>query len=203
MPKILANELDRLVQNALLFADAEAMRIQEVYFYFASDGLSIYACDDYVTISDNSYIETPDKEFSLSVSDTEKLGKWIKEDKKVVHKSEIDIRFKMTGVIFESEDSETKIFLPYINPSTLWGKVLILLNEDQKPMLILDFAIRPERLDRIHRLKAPREENKEAPIHIRGIDINTHLILQFKKGSSIVGAIQPVRIDLVKEEFLW
>lgn len=206
--KIPAPELDRIVQNALLYADEKAMRLNEVLFTSNPGYLGVYSCDDYVVVHDYCSADSPLRDFALSVSNTKDLGDWIKKDKKVVHKYDITIRSKMTGMIFECdevpyEDSDEESPGLFFSDSPTnwdsWKLVFELLNEDNMPRVIPDFAIRPERLAKLARLKA----DKEAPIHMRGIDINNHLIIQFKKGLTLTGAIMPVDQSYVKEEFLW
>lgn len=198
--KIPAPDLDRLVQNVLLYSDKKAIRLQEVFFVFGGETLSAYACDDYIAVGDSipleEYYQIP--EMAFTVADTEKLGEWIKKDKKVVHKTDIEVKRKMTGFLFDADDDS--IFINDIAPNfEAWDLVFDLLSEENRPMMILDYAVRPERLVKLARLKS----DKEAPLHFRGVDINGHLIVQFKKGATCVGAIMPVDKSYVKEEFLW
>lgn len=205
--KIPAQDLDRIVQNALLYADPKAIRLQEVLFETPGDGnLYVYSCDDYVAVSDYAPFDLRLRRFpfSFKVEDVEKLGAWIKQDKKVVHKYEITIQPKMTGIIFECDDTSTdedsdNIFLTDRNPSSLWGTVSEILNLDLDGFYAPDWAIRPERLVKLARLKA----DKEAPIIIRGVELKQKFLVQFKKGRSIVGAIMPVDQDYVDEDYLW
>jgi hypothetical protein len=205
--KIPAAELDRLVQNALLYSDPKAMRLQEVLFETPGDGnLYVFACDDYVAVSDYAFFDLRVRKFpfAFSIPDLEVLGDWIKKDKKVVHKFGITIQPKMTGVIFECDETSTdeesdNIFLSDQKPSELWGTVFEILNLDLEGFYAPDWAIRPERLVKLARLKAA----KEAPIVIRGVELKQKFLVQFKKGSSIVGAIMPVDQSYVDEDFLW
>ena len=205
--KIPAAELDRLVQNALLYSDPKAMRLQEVLFETPGDGnLYVFACDDYVAVSDYASFDLRVRKFpfAFSIEDIETLGDWIKKDKKVVHKFGITIQPKMTGDIFECEETSTdeesdNIFLSDRKPSELWGTVFEILNLDLEGFYAPDWAIRPERLVKLARLKAA----KEAPIVIRGVELKQKFLVQFKKGSSIVGAIMPVDQSYVDEDFLW
>jgi hypothetical protein len=204
--KIPAKDLDRVIQNVLEYADPKAVRLNEVLFVLGGDTLSCFSCDDYIAVTDSLEAELDSYEFALTIEDVEALGDWIKKDKKVVHKYDIILRPKMTGFIFEcsetspDEDTSDNIFLSYQKPKwESWDMVMDLLNEENDVVPFHDFAIRPERLVKLNKLKA----DKEAPIHIRGVDINYHLILQFRKGSTLRGAIMPVDKSYVQEEFLW
>lgn len=210
--KIPAPDLDRLIQNLLLYADPKAMRIQEVLFETPGDGnLYGYSCDDYVAVSDFIPCDIRIRKFpfSFSIPDLEALGDWIKKDKKVVHKYGIEIRPKMTGVIFECDETSTdedadNFFIADRKVSELWNTVFEILNLDLDGFYAPDFyapdwAIRPERLVKLARLKA----DKEAPIVIRGVELKQKFLVQFKKGKSIVGAIMPVDQTYVDEDFLW
>lgn len=202
--KVTAPDLDRVVQNALLYADKKAIRLNEVFFYTNADGLGVYSCDDYIALGDSLSADLGNSEFALSIEDTEKLGEWIKKDKKVVHKYDIILRYKMTGIIFECDETSTEdsdnIFFSYRAPlQDTWNMVFQLLSEENEERTVSGFAVRPERLAKLARIKA----DKEAPIDMRGVDVNGHLIIQFRKGDTAVGAIMPVRRDRVKEEFLW
>jgi hypothetical protein len=196
--KVNAKDLDRVVQNALEYADDKAVRLHEVLFIFTADSLTVLSCDDYIAVKDSLEADLHPNEFALTIPDTEKLGVWIKKDRKVVKKADIDIRFKMTGIIFESDDDN--IFLSYKSiTKDAWELVMILLDPELEPVVFEDFAVRSERLVKLGKLRA----DKEAPIHIRPVDINGNLILQFKKGTTLIGAIRPVDLDYVQEEFLW
>lgn len=205
--KIPALDLDRVIQNVLLYADPKAVRLQEVLFETPGDGnLYVYSCDDYVAVSDYTSIDLPVRKhpFSFSIQDVDALGDWIKKDKKVVHKYDITIRPKMTGVIFECEDTSSdeesdNFFISDRAPSDLWGTVFEILNLDLEGFYAPDWAIRPERLVKLARLKA----DKEAPIIIRGVELKQKFLIQFKKGRTIVGAIMPVDQTYVDEDYLW
>lgn len=205
--KIPALDLDRVIQNVLLYADPKAVRLQEVLFETPGDGnLYVYSCDDYVAVSDYTPIDLPIKKypFSFSIEDVDALGTWIKKDKKVVHKYDIIVRPKMTGVIFECEDTSSdedsdNIFLSEQAPSELWDTVFEIIDLDLEGFYAPDWAIRPERLVKLARLKA----DKEAPIIIRGVELKKKFLVQFKKGRSIVGAIMPVDQTYVDEDYLW
>lgn len=204
--KIPAPELDRVIQNVLLFADEKAMRLNEIFFVASEDlGFVSFSCDDYVAVTDSCPADFHLKEFALTISDVDKLGEWIKKDKKVVHKFDIDIRPKMTGIIFECIDTSTdeesdNLFFSYVIPNySSWDTVFDILNEENPGMSIPSFAIRPERLSKLWRLKA----DKEAPIHLRGVELKDKLLIQFKKGKTLRGAIMPVDLDYVAEEYRW
>lgn len=203
--KVAAADLDRVVQNVLLFADKKAVRLNEVFFYTNPDGLGVYSCDDYIALGDTLSADLANREFALSIEDAEALGDWIKKDKKVVHKYDIILRYKMTGIIFEcdetsGEDDSDNIFFTYKTANQkAWDMVFQLLSEENEERLVQGFAIRPERLTKLARIKA----DKQAPIDVRGVDVNGHLIIQFRKGSTAVGAIMPVKREYVEEEFLW
>lgn len=205
--KIPALDLDRVIQNVLLYADPKAVRLQEILFETPGDGnLYVYSCDDYVAVSDYTSIDLPVRKhpFSFSIEDIDALGTWIKKDKKVVHKYDITIRPKMTGVIFECEDTSSdedsdNIFISDQTPSELWDTVFEILNLDLEGFYAPDWAIRPERLVKLARLKA----DKEAPIIIRGVELKQKFLVQFKKGRTIVGAIMPVDQTFVDEDYLW
>jgi hypothetical protein len=205
--KVPAFELDRVIQNILLFADSKATRLREVFFEPEGDFLNVYSCDDYVTLTDK--LELTEgvlrEKFSLSVPDVDSLGDWIKKDRKVVHKYDITLRPKFTGMVFESEemsteDGEDNIFLTYtVSNDSAWEIVKELICPENQVLEADHFYVRPERLAKLSRIKADRE----APISMRFVDVRGLMVIQFKKGSTAYGAIMPVRPDKVREEFLW
>jgi hypothetical protein len=204
--KVPAQELDRLIQNVLLYADEKAMRLNEILIYSKDDRLYAASCDDYVAVSD--WILLPDSTISRSmaflISDIDALGDWIKKDKKVVHKYDIKIQPKFTGLLFEcdetsSDEESDNFFVTETIISKNWDVVDRILDLNLPGFPIGDWAVRPERLQKIARLKA----DKEAPIHIKGSKLSDRLLIQFKKGRSLVGAIMPVVLDDINEEFLW
>lgn len=205
--KIPALDIDRIVQNALLYADSKAMRLTDVLFNGNGESVSIFACDDYIAITDTGTLTEGklDESFTISVDDLDKLGDWIKKDKKVVHKYDISIRRKMTGVIFEcdetsSDDESDNIFLSYsLENKQAWDIVMELLSSDNEVVVCDGFSVRPERLAKLARVKA----DKEAPIAMRFVDVRGLMIIQFKKGETAHGAIMPVKEEYVREEFLW
>jgi hypothetical protein len=204
--KIVAGELERLLHNALLYADEEAMRLQQILLVFGEETLQVYACDDYVAVTDSAELyDGRDLEVSLSIEDAKALVSWVKENKKIIHKYDIIIRPKMTGIIFEcdetstDEESDNLFFSDRLGNSEAWELVMQLLEPDQDIVYIKSFLIRPERISKSWRLKA----DKEAPIAFRGIDINGNNLIQFKKGETIVGCIMPVKPEYVEEKFLW
>lgn len=205
MTKIPAQELDRIIQNSLLFCDKKAIRLNEILLSFTPDVVYAYSCDDYVAVSDSlEYEDGFTQDMSIPVADAEKLGEWIKKDRKTVHKYDITIRPKFTGIIFgcdetSSEDEDDNIFITYKAPSDSWNLVKILLDPSASEVSYYGFAIRPERLTKLSRLKA----DKEAPIDLRGVKVNDHFIVQFRRGETLVGAIMPVTRQAVREEFLW
>lgn len=207
MIKVPAPDIDRVIQNVLLYADAKAMRLKEIFFAPVSEVVYVYSCDDYIALVDTFTLTegTLTREFALPIEEVDKLGDWIKKDKKVVHKYDIILQPKFTGMLFECdetspEDESDNFFVPEVIPNTeSWDLVMELLSEENDLMPIPDFAIRPERLAKLARIKA----DKEAPIILRGININGHLVVQFKKGVTALGAIMPVDQKYVKEEFLW
>ena len=202
MVKIVAGDLDRLVQNTLLYTNANAIRLREVLFVPMVDHFYAYSCDDHIAIKEEITWEGGPKDnkgFSLSLDEANRFGDWIKKDKKVVHKTDITLRFYNT-YLKASTDDETEKF-EYTEPAwDAWDLVLRMLSEDdQEEIPIPQFAVRPDRWAKMARLKA----DKEAPIVFRGIDINGHLLLQFKKGLSLIGVAMPIDMSYVQEEFLW
>lgn len=205
--KVPALELDRVIQNILLFSDPKATRLREVLFKPNGDFLEVYSCDDYVTLTDRLELTEGvlKDSFALSVSDVDSLGDWIKKDKKVVHKYDIVLRPKFTGMIFESEelsseDHNENIFFEYVTPNLdAWEVIYELLSPDNDLLNVDEFYARPERVSKLYRIKS----DKEAPLGFRFVDVRGLMIIQFKKGETAHGAIMPVRPDKVREEFLW
>lgn len=201
--KILAPELDRVVQNALLYVNPKSVRLVEVFFVFGSERIDVFAADDYVVITDSAPLEETGsaREIALSIEDVKKLGEWVKEDKKVVHKSDINVKFKNTLMELSSPDSDREISISFLKEPSYasWDFLMELLTDEAEPRFIDHFAVRTERMAKLARLKA----EKEAPIDMRGIDVRGHLVVQFKIGNSITGAIVPVDRSKVDERFLW
>lgn len=203
--KIQAGELDRLLQNALLYADEKALRLQEILFLFSEDTLQVLACDDYVAVIDSGDItEGSEMELVFSISDIKKIAEWVKSDKKIIHKYDIILRRKFTGMIFECDETSTdedsdNLFIKDETPSEGWEVVLLILSDNLDVVEMDEFIIKPERLSKLWRLKS----DKDAPIHLRGVEVNNMLLIQFKKGETLHGVIMPVQREFVKEEFLW
>ena len=202
MVKVVAGELDRLVQNVLLYTNKKAIRLREVFFVPMVEHLHAYACDDHIAVGDSIEWDDGPKDrqgFALTIDEAERLGEWIKKDKKVIHKTEIKIQFFNTYMKLSTDDEVDKF--EYVEAAyEAWDLVFQTLDEEnQEEMPIGHFAVRPDRWAKMARLKA----DKEAPIVFRGIDINGHLLLQFKKGLSLIGVAMPIDMSYVQEEFLW
>jgi hypothetical protein len=199
-----ANQLNTLLENILLYTDKKDVNLREVLFVFNGFDLQAFSSDSYVTVTDKTSGASDGKnqgiEFALSIEDVEEFLEYVKKDKKVVHKSEIKLKFKSTLFTAEDNDFEGHFQANYLKPSwDKWDIVLDLLSEEQHLMPMASYSVNPERFAKLARLKA----DKEAPIALRGIDVGGKLCLQFKKGSTIVGAVMPIDESYVQEEFLW
>lgn len=201
---VTAPELNKFLENILLYADKKALHLREVLFTFYGDKIQCHSCDEYVAVTDSIEVDGKalenGKEFALSVEKTEKLLEWVKKDKKVVHKSVIKISFMKTLVKFESPDFDGDIKLDYEEASwDRWNAVLNLLDEDHEPEMIPTYSVNPERFAKLARLKS----DKDAPVVFRAIRPYDTMVLQFKKGVNLRGAVMPIDDAYVQEEFLW
>lgn len=194
-------DFDRVVQNLLLYTDKKAIRLREVFFMVEGNTLYGFACDDYVAVSDTLVFEGEPvkKEFTMSIEDLELLGEWIKKDKKVVHKQKAKLTFFNTYIKTKDEEGNVEKFKISHDNQDAWDLVFDMLDIEQELQMILDVTLRPERVAKLARLKA----DKEAPLAFRGIDFRGSLLLQFKKGYTILGVLMPVKNEFVIEEFLW
>jgi hypothetical protein len=199
---VLANELNTLLENILLYTDKKANHLREVLFVFTGSGIQAFACDEYVALTDTVVIDQDlsSREFSLSIEDVEKFLSWVKEDKKTVHKTELELTFKYTVMVGKSNDYDSTFQANYLKPSwNNWNVVLSLLSEEHPEISEMRFNLNPNRLAKLDRLKA----DKEAPVAFRWVDIDGKIGLQFKKGHTVKGFFQPVDDEYVKGEFLW
>lgn len=197
-----ANDLNVLLENILLYTDKKANHLREVLFVFTSRGIQAFACDEYVAITDILNVDCGEssREFALSIEDVEAFLAWVKEDKKTVHKTELELKFKHTVLTGKSNDYESTFQANYRKPLwNNWNVVLELLSEDHPETSEMRFNLNPNRLAKLDRLKA----DKEAPVAFRWIDIRGKIGLQFKKGHTVKGFFQPVDDEYVKDEFLW
>lgn len=194
-------DFDRVVQNLLLYTDKKAIRLREVFFMVEGNTIYGFACDDYVAVSDTLKFEGDPvkKEFSMTIETLELLGEWIKKDKKVVHKQKAKVTFFNTYIKTKDEEGNIEKFKISTDNLDQWDLVFDMLDIDQELQMILDVTLRPERVAKLARLKA----DKEAPLAFRGIDFRGRLLLQFKKGYTIIGVLMPVQNEFVIEEFLW
>lgn len=201
--KILAPDFDRILQNALLYVNPKSPRLVEVFFVIGPDRIDIFATDDYVVITDSAPLLEggPAREVALSIEDVKELAEWVKEDKKVVHKSEIEIDLKHTLMQLSSQDSERELVERFIKEPAFdgWNFMFELLSEEADPRDFGVMAVRPDRLAKLARLKA----DKEAPVDLRGVNIRGHLGVQFRLGDTITGCIVPVDRSYVDDRFLW
>lgn len=199
--RVTAPDLDRVIQNVLLYVNEKSVRVTHVFFTVLDNELRAYSTDDYIAVTDSLLADSEDRWFELTIEDTKKLGEWIKKDKKVVHKSEIEIKFKNTLVNFSSPDfdGDISISFPKESQNDALNLIFELLAEDAYDSPVSFMAIKPERLVKLARLKA----DKEAPIDLRGVDIRGHPLIQFKKGDTITGCIMPVDRSKVDDKFLW
>lgn len=199
---VLANELNTLLENILLYTDKKANHLREVLFVFTSQGIQAFACDEYVALTDLVNVDCgkSSREFSLSIEDVEAFLAWVKEDKKTVHKTELELKFKHTVLTGKSNDYDSTFQASYAKPVwENWNIILELLSEDHPETSEMRFNLNPNRLAKLDRLKA----DKEAPVAFRWVDIHGKIGLQFKKGHTVKGFFQPVDDEYVKEEFLW
>lgn len=199
--RVTAPDLDRVIQNVLLYVNEKSVRVTHVFFTVLDNELRAYSTDDYIAVTDSLLADGEDQWFEFTIEDTKKLGEWIKKDKKVVHKSEIEIKFKNTLVNFSSPDfdGDISISFPKESQNDALNLIFELLAEDAYDSPVSFMAIKPERLVKLARLKA----DKEAPIDLRGVDIRGHPLIQFKKGDTITGCIMPVDRSKVDDKFLW
>lgn len=201
--KISAPDLDRVIQNALLYVNPKSPRLVEVFFVFGPEKVDVFSTDDYVVVTDSAPLVEGGtaREVCLSIEDVKKFGEWVKEDKKVVHKSEIEIKFKHTLMEVKSNDSDREVSFSFIKEPAwpAWDFLFELLSEESDPYPIEIMAVRPDRLAKLARLKA----DKEAPVDLRGVNIRGHLAVQFKLGETITGCIVPVDRSYVDDRFLW
>lgn len=199
---VTAPELNKLLENILQYADKKAIHLREVLFVATVKGIQAFSCDEYVAITDTCPAEgsIPAREFSLPIKEVEDLLEWVKKDKKVVHKSIIKIKFLKTLWKFYCDDYDGDFKADYAEPSwDRWNIVLDLLSEEQEESAAACFNLNPARLARLNALKA----DKDAPVAFRWISIHDTMVLQFKKGSTLVGAFQPIEDRFIQEEFLW
>ena len=202
--KAKAQDVDRIIQNVLLYVNPKSTRLTEVLLIAREGRLHAYATDDYVAITDSCEVTEVrplrKPEFHLTIEDTKKLGEYIKLDKKVVHKSDIEFKFKNTLFTVSSNDSDTEENFTFLTEgSSNWSLVHKLLDHEAQPQMILINAYRPDRLAKLARIKA----DKEAPIDMRGIEINGKHLVQFKLGETVTGCIMPADRSYVDERFLW
>jgi hypothetical protein len=199
---VTANELNVLLENILLYTDKKANHLREVLFIFTSQGIQAFACDEYVAITDIVNVDcgVSSREFSLSIEDVEAFLAWVKEDKKTVHKTLLELKFKHTVMTGHSNDYDTTFQASYLKPLwDNWNIVLELLSDEYEELPNTRFNLNPNRLAKLDRLKA----DKEAPVAFRWVDIRGRMTLQFKKGRTVTGVFQPIDDKYVKEEFLW
>lgn len=207
MMQVTAPDLDRIVQNALLFTNDKSVFLDEVLLTVLENRLHVYSSDDYVGITDSCEITegATDCSIYLSIADAKALGEWIKKDKKVVHKYDIKIQRKFAGVRFECPDApegdDQEIYFSYAPeiPETFNLLYSLLDKWASKTTIPFYFALRPERVSRLARIKA----DKEAPVDFRGIQIGNKTLLQFKLGNTVTGCISPVDRSRVDDGFLW
>lgn len=199
--RILAPELDRIIQNALLFVNEKSVRVTHVFFTILDNKLRVYSTDDYVAITDSASLEGPSRWFEFTIEDVKKLGEWIKKDKKVVHKSEIVLKFKHTLVNFSCSDfdEDISISIPSESQADALNFIFELLDPEAYEVSIPLLAIKPERLTKMARIKA----DKEAPIDLRGVEVRGHTLVQFRRGDTVTGCIKPVDRSKVDDRFLW
>ncbi len=200
---VTAPELNKLLENILLYADKKALHLREVLFVIYSSKIQMFSCDEYVAVTDTLDFDSGDavgREFALSIVNAEKLLEWVKKDKKVVHKSVIKITFLKTLVKFESPDFDGEIRLDYEEPAwDRWNAVMNLLDESHEPEMIPTYSVNPDRFAKLARLKS----DKEAPVVFRAIRPYGTMVLQFKKGVNLRGVVMPIDDAYVQEEFLW
>lgn len=197
-----ANELNVLLENILLYTDKKANHLREVLFVFTSEGIQAFACDEYVAITDLVNVDCggSSREFALSIQDVEAFLAWVKEDKKTVHKTELELKFKHTVLTGKSNDYDSTFQADYQKPIwDNWNVVLTLLDETLPETSEMRFNLNPNRLAKLDRLKA----DKEAPVAFRWVDVDGKIGLQFKKGHTVKGFFQPVDDEYVRNEFLW
>lgn len=207
MIQVTAPDLDRIVQNALLFVNDKSVFLDEVFLTVLEGRVYVYSCDDYVGFTDSCEVTDGSEEIDiyLTIADAKKLGEWVKKDKKVVHKYDVKLHKKFTGVRFECPDApegdDQELFLPFA--SKIPEQFLFLSAATSREALTSTipsfFALRPERVSRLARIKA----DKESPLDFRGITMNGKDILQFRIGYTATGCIMPVDRSKVDDGFLW
>lgn len=200
MVELEAKELSVLVKNLLLYTNLKAVRLREIFFVVLDGKLHGYACDDYIALTDSvPMVGEEVREFAMTVEELEKIDLWLKEGRKAVHKETVKISFFNTYLKLRSEDGDIQKF-DFVKPNhEAWDLVFELLSDDNPLRPIDYFAVRGDRFAKMSQLVA----EKDTPLIFRGVDVNGHLLLQFKKGSTLSGVSIPIKQEFIQEEFLW
>lgn len=202
---VTSDSLARLTANALLYVNAKSLRTLGLSrFRVVGDKLSMLASDDYIAVYDTADI-TDNKEevdFYLDKDALTKLEAYSRSNKKF----DGDLNFskdydKLTFSV--GEDSIT-VELPEFKESVFENYDLaehfLFDEEDFPPTLTTVWALHPDRVAKLYRLK---QQGEGAPIDMIFCETNGEPLVRFRYGLTILGIIAPIRREVVDDKFLW
>lgn len=209
MFSVSAEDLSRVLTNTMKFVNPKSLDLPgEMMFAVSEKTLIVYACDDYVSITDTAEVSSEqgfETAFVLDLEKVKDLDKICREYKKYDLSIE-NVEKRIVHVIV-GEKLEEALYDQGRIAEKNWSILDALIFDDFPVASVQAFCLRPERLTKFSQLKA----NKEAPVdfsvhvvpYLEPSDVEEEMhIIKFKLGETIRGAIRPVIRSMVDERFL-
>lgn len=195
-----AEDVARLAYNSMQFVNVKSLYLpNQVLFVINSGSLRVYACDDYIAISDTAELNddsTKMEEFAVNLQQLKELEKFARTNKK----STINISQSTDATIWalgESEETYSTTHETIYHKG--WDHVDSILFDKVSRSPSTVYSIRPERVANLSKLKAA----KEAPLDFCHFDYGGDHLIRFRLGLTLTGCIRPVAREEVNSEYLW
>lgn len=181
------HDLHRVFYNAIQFSRKDSLIGPGVMLRLMDNELEVSSSDDYVSIHDTVPVfgaQGVDSRGWVSLEDAKALEKQLRDEKE-------DEAFPL--------DSIPTTYRPTTDQKTIWEQLEIFglesQDEDSREELAYDFAILPDRLTKLSRLKPGGY-----PIDIRKVEVEDKRLLAFKCGPTLTGLIAPLNREIWMEQ---
>lgn len=192
--KILAEDLQRLLYNAIQFSAKDSSLGGVVLFSGGTHGLTVYASDDYVAMQDRADVTSESSTvFHLGLKEVKELEKWLRDKEGEV---ELEVVTGTDGVDFLEVSSPEYFTLQTVSEPPDFSPVVEVVNSSPNPFTgefspaAEPFAIRAERFTKFRLLKTP-----ESPSCKDGYPVDflwDGRIVRWKCGHFLKGVIGPL-----------
>jgi len=182
---IQAEDLHRLLYNAILFSDKKSAVDGDILFVLTGNSLAVYATDDHVAITDVCVVEGGPgaAEFLVPLETAKELEKGLR--------GCTDLADPPAGRSWRDERD-------------FWYTVIDLVHGRQFSDFSYDevtFAVNPDRMRKFSLIKTPGRTDYPLDFKFGWNDTLEREVLPFKIGPSVRGVLAPVLRGIIREKF--